>query len=103
MPNLFEEFRTIVGALVESGHRLLPGAVVDVQLERPVGRTAVRGRVVRSYVAALGSAYVRYRAGIVFDPHLPWLSDMDRDGYRFPTEDSRDARRTRAVPTQPVV
>ena len=63
------------GALIETAHRLLPGALVDVQLHTAERRTSVRGRVLRCSVAFLSATRVWYRGAIDFDDHLLWLVD----------------------------
>ncbi len=68
------------GALVESPHRLLPGTIVELQLETTTHRMAVRGMVVRCRVARLRSTVVSYQGAIAFDRQLPWFSDDS--GYR---------------------
>lgn len=55
-------------ALVESDARLRPGAHTELQLANRDGRTSVRGRLDRCYVAAL--APLRYRGLLVFDERL---------------------------------
>jgi hypothetical protein len=55
-------------ALLESAARLRPGAHTEVQLAGAAGRTIVRGRLERCFVAALDP--LRYRGVIVFDGHI---------------------------------
>ena len=77
------------GALVESGHRLLPGAPVELHL-RGDGRSEVmRGRVLRCAVARLRSNAVCYRGAIAFDRHLPWFVDEESKGYAVPGTERR--------------
>lgn len=52
-------------ALVESDARLRPGVATELQLSIGDGRTSVRGRLDRCYVAGL--APLRYRGLLVFD------------------------------------
>jgi hypothetical protein len=66
------------GALIETGHRLLPGAAIELHLARANARTAVRGRVVRCAVAGLRAASICYRGAVRFDRHLPWYADGPR-------------------------
>ena len=66
------------GALIETGHRLLPGANVDLVLERSQHRASVRGRVLRCTVVRLQSASICYRGAIGFDRSLPWFVEHER-------------------------
>ena len=66
------------GALIETGHRLLPGASVDLVLERSHYRATVRGRVLRCTVVRLQSASICYRGAIGFDRSLPWFVEHER-------------------------
>jgi len=66
------------GALIETGHRLLPGASVDLVLERSHYRATVRGRVLRCAVVRLQSASICYRGAIGFDRSLPWFIEHER-------------------------
>jgi hypothetical protein len=54
------------GVLVVGLLRLVPGALVEIQIETGFGRTMHAGRVVRSAVAELSATEVRYRAAIAF-------------------------------------
>jgi hypothetical protein len=65
------------GALIETGHRLLPGASVDLVLERSHYRATVRGRVLRCAVVRLESASICYRGAIGFDRSLPWFVEHE--------------------------
>ena len=64
------------GALIETSHRLLPGASVELQVDMGTNRTNVRGRVVRCAVVRLRPTWVCYRGAIAFDRHLPWIVDQ---------------------------
>ena len=66
------------GALIETGHRLLPGSNVDLVLERSQRRASVRGRVLRCTVVRLQSASICYRGAIGFDRSLPWFVEHER-------------------------
>lgn len=88
------------GALIETPHRLLPGAMVELQLAAGDERTAIRGRVVRCAVAWLGAAGVRYRGAIAFDRSLPWLAGAN--GYAVPTAETRQRRHGREDATHRV-
>ena len=61
------------GALIETAHRLLPGSVVELHVERHTEQTRVRGRVLRCAVVRVRPAAIFYRGAIGFDRHLPWL------------------------------
>jgi hypothetical protein len=83
------------GALVETGRRLLPGAVVDLQIERPGERTTIRGRVVRCSVSRLDPD-VRYCGAIAFEGHLAWFGV---DPESATSGDQRPGRHPRVAPT----
>jgi PilZ domain len=69
------------GALIETTHRLLPGASVELHVETRSHRTNVRGRVLRCAIVLVRPSWVCYRGAIVFDRQLPWLADeLDRLG-----------------------
>ena len=84
------------GALVESGHRLLPGSPVDLHLATPDDQVAVRGRVLRCFVARLRPVRIWYHGAIGFERHLPWFVDEDPAGYGFPGAELRPRRAGRA-------
>jgi hypothetical protein len=63
------------GALIDTSHRLLPGAVVELQLETGTDRTNIRGHVLRCSVVRLRPTWVCYRGAIAFDWYLPWFVD----------------------------
>lgn len=58
------------GALIETGHRVLPGAVVELHVQRQASATSVRGRVLRCSIVCVRSSGVRYRAAIAFESEL---------------------------------
>lgn len=58
------------GALIETVRRLLPGTVVDLQLETETERVAVRGRVVRCAVSSVHPCRIIYRGAVVFDRYI---------------------------------
>ncbi len=87
------------GALVEGTHRLLPGAAVELHLETPHRRTAIRGRILRCTVWRLRSASVCYRGAIGFDRLLPWFVDDDSAGYAVHATDGRPGGPERADAT----
>ena len=70
------------GVLIETLYRLLPGATVDLQFDFFAGRITIRGRVLRSAVAALMPWSVVYRGAILFERALEWPPDFD--GNRLP-------------------
>ena len=69
------------GALIETAHRLLPGAPLELQLETARDRTAMRGRVVRCSVAGVLASAVWYHGAIHFDRSLSWFIDVKRTEY----------------------
>ena len=89
------------GALIETNHRLLPGAAVELQVETGTVRASVRGRVLRSAVIGVQPSRVCYRGAIGFDTHLPWL--IGESGYVVPSADARSARPDRADATPQVM
>jgi hypothetical protein len=66
------------GALIETGHRLLPGSNVDLVLDRNQHRASVRGRVLRCTVVRLQQGSICYRGAIGFDRSLPWFVEQER-------------------------
>jgi hypothetical protein len=66
------------GALVETHRRLLPGASVELLVERHRYRASVRGRVLRSAVARVRPSTIWYRSAIGFDRYLPWFTEPER-------------------------
>lgn len=66
------------GALIETPHRLLPGANVDIHVERNNYRAVVRGRVLRSFVIRVRAESIYYRGAIGFDRCLPWFIEPER-------------------------
>jgi hypothetical protein len=89
------------GALIETNHRLLPGAAVDLQVETGTARASVRGRVLRSTVIGVQPSRVCYRGAIGFDTHLPWF--MGESGYLAPSTHARSVRPDRADATPQVM
>jgi hypothetical protein len=65
------------GALIETEHRLLPGASVELMLERRQYRAGVKGRVLRCAVVRVNPSTVCYRGAIGFDRGLPWFLETD--------------------------
>ena len=91
------------GALVETRHRMLPGAIVDFHLQTHDRRTSIRGRVLRCAVSRLGSTSVCYRGAVVFDRHLPWFEDETGTGYQVPSSERRPSGPRRADATPQIV
>jgi hypothetical protein len=89
------------GALIESAHRMLPGAPIELQLAAGGRREAIRGRVVRCSVARLRAVGVWYRGAIRFDRQLPWLVEEEGSGYGVPGSEMRGHRRCGEDPTRP--
>jgi hypothetical protein len=89
------------GALVETNCRLLPGREVELHMETPTRRAAVRGRVLRCEVVRLRASSISYRGAIAFDRSLPWFAD--EPGYHVPTADMRRGGPFRAQATPQVV
>jgi hypothetical protein len=66
------------GALIDTQHRLLPGASVDLHVERNNYRASVRGRVLRCAVVRVRASNMSYRGAIGFDRCLPWFVEPER-------------------------
>jgi hypothetical protein len=61
------------GALIETGHRLLPGTSVELQLGEAPSRYRVRARILRCHVAALDRhGGIRYRGAVAFEEQVPF-------------------------------
>ena len=86
------------GALIETSHRLLPGAFVELHMETADHRARVRGRVVRCAVGQVRPAGLLYRGGIAFEQHLPWF--VPDTGYPLPASQQSDSRSERADATR---
>jgi hypothetical protein len=89
------------GALIETSHRLLPGASVELHMETESRRTSVRGRVLRCAVVRVRPASVCYRGAIGFDRHLPWF--VDTSEYQVPSIETRPTHPFRADATPQVM
>jgi hypothetical protein len=61
------------GALIETHHRLLPGTVVELRVERHGDTATVRGRVLRCAVVSVRPTTVSYRGAVGFERQLSWL------------------------------
>jgi hypothetical protein len=79
-------------ALIEVSRRLLPGSVVDLQVDTAQRRSTLRGRVLRCAVVRLRSTSVLYRAAIGFDHQCPWLDGGASGGYPVPIRESSSLR-----------
>ena len=88
------------GALIETTHRLLPGAAVELHVETRSHRTNVRGRVLRCAVVIVRPSWICYRGAIGFDRQLPWLLD---DSERVGDAHVRSGVPMRAVATPEVI
>ena len=91
------------GVLIETEHRLLPGASVELHMETTTRRTSIRGRVLRCAVAGLRPSSVHYRGAIGFDQQLAWFCEDSSGGYRVPGSEGGPAQAIRADATQQVV
>ena len=73
------------GALIEAGHRLLPGSCVELHLRREAEDEVMKGRVLRSSVARLCGNAVSYRGAVAFERTLPWFANDALSGYSLPS------------------
>ena len=63
------------GALVESRHRLLPGACVELQVRDEKREPCrVKARVLRCAVSAVRADSLRFRGALVFEHRFEWLA-----------------------------
>ncbi len=67
------------GVLVEGELRLLPGSLVEIQVNVDQSAERTRGRVERCHVSALGSGPPQYRAALTFEPPLATLCPQGAD------------------------
>jgi hypothetical protein len=88
------------GVLIEGANRLLPGAVVDFQVETVRRRTTLRGRVLRCAVVRLRSSSVGYRAAIAFDRQLSAFIDDQPTEYEVALDETPPAHTPRVDSTQ---
>jgi hypothetical protein len=91
------------GALVDTATRLLPGAPVDVHLERAHDNASCRGQVTRCAIVRLKAAVVHYRAAIAFDKPLLWFQSEQSDGYLIPARKPSSDHPRGVDPTHSVV
>jgi hypothetical protein len=81
------------GVLVEGDARLLPGTHLEVHVIAASGRTLVRSRVTRAYVAELWADRVLYRAALAFErvvdvsgPGILEAAMLVAGGHRLPDQ-----------------
>ena len=88
--------------LLETHRRLVPGSVVELQMEISNSeRVTIRGRVVRSSVSRLCATSVSYRGAVLFDRHLPWF--VNDHAHPSAGPEHRAGRADGAVATQSVI
>jgi hypothetical protein len=61
---------SVEGLLIECDRRLLPGSVVEIQIEYDNGRLITRARVVHSRVSTITSDHVTFCGGLELDRPL---------------------------------
>jgi len=92
------------GAFIEISRRLLPGSIVDLQVDTAQRRTTtLRGQVLRCAVVRLRSTAVWYRAAIAFDQQCPWLGESTSAEYPLPTREQSPSRDERVISTRDAV
>jgi hypothetical protein len=92
------------GAFIELSRRLLPGSVVDLQVDTAQRRTTtLRGRVLRCAVVRLRATAVWYRAAIAFDLQCHWLTDAASVEYPVPMRELPSLQDEWVVSTQDTV
>jgi hypothetical protein len=72
------------GALIETGHRLLPGTIVVLHFESLDRRESVRSRVLRSTVAGVRASGISFRGAVRFESRLTCLSPAYSAEYPLP-------------------
>jgi hypothetical protein len=87
--------------LIETSHRLLPGACVELHMATIDHQARVRGRVVRCVVGHVRPGRLLYRGGIAFEQHLPWF--VPDTGYPLPGGQQSDSPGNRADATRIIV
>jgi len=90
------------GALIETAHRLLPDAPVELHLDMEDRHIVMRARVLRAVVVGLRPGSVCYRGAVGFDRHLPWFVDESAAGYQVPGAEMRTGRPLGADATRQV-
>jgi hypothetical protein len=91
------------GVLIETPHRLLPGASVELMMETSTNKAAVRGRVLRSVVSCVRASSVSYRGAIGFERPLGWYGDHGAGSERIAVGEQRAGTGFRADATPQVV
>ncbi len=59
---------------IETAYRLLPGAVVELQIDSERGRGCVRGRVLRCEVVDVEPTRLTYEGVVCFESPIAWLA-----------------------------
>jgi hypothetical protein len=90
---------SVGGVLIETRHRVLPGAIVELHLEIGAQQIRARGRVARCFVSRIGADVICYRTAIEFDSHLPWFTP-EPAAYSVPGPQTRPGRHWTAAATQ---
>ena len=72
---------SVHGVLIETAHRLLPGAPVEMHLQTSEHRVTMPGRVLRCWVCALGASRIQYRGAVRFDRELSWFLPVRTHEY----------------------
>ena len=62
-----------LGALLETNHQMLPGAIVQLHMERDTHHVTIGGRVLRCLVSSVKAAHIKYQGAVLFDRHLAWF------------------------------
>ena len=89
------------GVSIECAHRLMPGAFVNLHLQREGGKAdVVRGRVLRCSVVRLRPSAVLYQAAIAFERQLVWLGEESAIEYALPIANSPITQGSWAVATR---
>src|SRR5262245_1100147 len=68
------------GLLVQSGRPLRPGTRTFLEIGRVEGNINISGYVIRSEVAAISNAGVRYRSAIAFERRLEFMDQQVEQG-----------------------
>jgi hypothetical protein len=63
------------GALVETSRRLLPGSIVDLQLEAEDWRQVTKARVVRCSVGQVRADALVFRGALSLEPPISWPTE----------------------------
>ena len=92
---------SLVGALIETTHRLTPGAAVDLQLDLDGRHLSLRGGIVRCAVTRLRDGDIWYAGAVAFDERLPSIGERGPDGYHVPVAESPASRTRREDASRP--